>query len=265
MILVAQIFRGRSDLFFNIFQCNLLLAGSTFLCFSPVCPNRDKEIRQKAEALTISLISLPLQIIPLLFRNFLRHCSPFSLISLEILWLMTRLTLVSLQLFVAMWLSKQVWEKTASLVNIENLGIFYPLLSPVVQVPGRLLKKYKETFPPSPVSSSYKINQKISLWTSLVVQCMWICLPMQGIWVRSLAPEDSTSLGATGPCAQLLRPCSRACEPQLLSPCAVPTEACAPRACAPQQEKPPQWQAHVPQWRIALAHHNERKHIHRKT
>ena len=39
---------------------------------------------------------------------------------------------------------------------------------------------------------------------------------------------------------QLLSLHSRACEPQLLSPRATTTEARAPRARAPQQEKPPQ-------------------------
>ena len=39
---------------------------------------------------------------------------------------------------------------------------------------------------------------------------------------------------------QLLRLCSRAHEPQLLSPRATTTEACTPRARAPQQENPPQ-------------------------
>ena len=39
---------------------------------------------------------------------------------------------------------------------------------------------------------------------------------------------------------QLLSLRSRAHEPQLLSPCATTTEACVPRAHAPQQEKPPQ-------------------------
>ena len=39
---------------------------------------------------------------------------------------------------------------------------------------------------------------------------------------------------------QLLSLCSRAREPQLLNQCVATTEACAPRACAPQQEKPPQ-------------------------
>ena len=37
---------------------------------------------------------------------------------------------------------------------------------------------------------------------------------------------------------QLLSLRSRACEPQLLSPCATTTEARVPRAGAPQQEKP---------------------------
>ena len=49
---------------------------------------------------------------------------------------------------------------------------------------------------------------------------------------------------------------SRACEPQLLSPRATTTEAQAPRACAPQQEKSLQWEAHVPQGRVATARHN---------
>ena len=39
---------------------------------------------------------------------------------------------------------------------------------------------------------------------------------------------------------QLLSLRSRAREPQLLSPHATTTEARTPRACAPQQEKPPQ-------------------------
>ena len=39
---------------------------------------------------------------------------------------------------------------------------------------------------------------------------------------------------------QLLSLCSRAGEPQLLSLRTTTTEACVPRACALQQEKPPQ-------------------------
>ena len=51
--------------------------------------------------------------------------------------------------------------------------------------------------------------------------------------------------------------------PQLLSPRARATEARAPRACAPQQEKPLQWEACAPQWearalqqKVALVLHN---------
>ena len=55
---------------------------------------------------------------------------------------------------------------------------------------------------------------------------------------------------------QLLSLRSRAREPQLLSPCATTTEARAPRARAPQQEKPPQWEARAPQQRVASARHN---------
>ena len=50
---------------------------------------------------------------------------------------------------------------------------------------------------------------------------------------------------------QLLKPVhSRAHVPQLLSLHAATTEARVPRACAPQQEKPPQRETHVPQWRV---------------
>ena len=77
--------------------------------------------------------------------------------------------------------------------------------------------------------------------TSLVVQWLRICLPVQGTRVQSLVQEDPTCHGATKARApQLLSLCSRAHEPQLLSPRATTTEACAPRACAPQREKPPQ-------------------------
>ena len=55
---------------------------------------------------------------------------------------------------------------------------------------------------------------------------------------------------------QLPTLCSRACEPQLLSPRATATEAHVPRAHALQQEKPPQWEACTPQQRVAPARSN---------
>ena len=55
---------------------------------------------------------------------------------------------------------------------------------------------------------------------------------------------------------QLLSLGSRAHEPQLLSPRATTTEVQAPRAGAPQQEKPPQWETRAPQGRVAPTRHN---------
>ena len=50
--------------------------------------------------------------------------------------------------------------------------------------------------------------------------------------------------------------------PQLLSPRATTTEAHAPRARAPQQEKPPKGEARAPQGRVAPTHRNYRKPAH---
>ena len=55
---------------------------------------------------------------------------------------------------------------------------------------------------------------------------------------------------------QLLRLCSRAHEPQLLSLHATTTEAHVPRAHVLQQAKPLQWEARTPQQRVDPAHHN---------
>jgi len=58
---------------------------------------------------------------------------------------------------------------------------------------------------------------------------------------------------------QLLSLCSAAWESQLLSPSATTAEACMSRACALQQKKSPQWEAHLPQRWVAPACHNQRK------
>ena len=81
----------------------------------------------------------------------------------------------------------------------------------------------------------------------LVAQWLRICLPMQGTRVQALVQEDPTCGGATKPVSHNYW----AHVPQLLSPRATTTEVRAPRARAPQQEKPPQWEAQAPQWRIA--------------
>ena len=75
---------------------------------------------------------------------------------------------------------------------------------------------------------------------------------MQGPRVQSLVREDPTCRGAAKP----VRHSYWACEPHLLSPRATTTEARVPRACALQQEKPPQWEAGAPQWRVAPARRN---------
>ena len=71
---------------------------------------------------------------------------------------------------------------------------------------------------------------------------------MQGTWVRALVQEDPTCRRATKPMRHSYWSLhSRAREPQLLSSRATTTEARKPRAHAPQQEKPPQWEARVTQ------------------
>ena len=89
------------------------------------------------------------------------------------------------------------------------------------------------------------------LGTSLVVQWLRIHLPMQGTRVRAPVREDPTCRGATKPvrhnywvCA--LEPVSHnygAHEPQLLKPAHLEPVLC--------NEKPPQWEAHAPQRRVA--------------
>ena len=95
-------------------------------------------------------------------------------------------------------------------------------------------------------------GSKLCPRTSLVVQWLRIRLPVQGTRVRALVQEDPTCCRATKPVHHNYW----ACVPLLLSPCATTTEACAPRARALQQEKPLQWEAHAPQWRVAPAHCN---------
>ena len=75
---------------------------------------------------------------------------------------------------------------------------------------------------------------------SLAVQWLGIRLSMQGTRVRALVWERSHMPGSLPHAPQLLSLRSRGLEPQLLSLHATTTEARAPRARAPQQEKPPQ-------------------------
>ena len=85
--------------------------------------------------------------------------------------------------------------------------------------------------------------------TSLVAQWLRICLPMQGTRVRSLVWEDPTCRGATGPLHHNYWACA-------LEPMSHNYWAHMPRAHSPQQEKPPEWEACTPQWRVFPARCN---------
>ena len=62
------------------------------------------------------------------------------------------------------------------------------LPTPSLSLPGPRFYLHLETYP-----------QKVDCGTSLVVQWLRICLPMQGTWIQSLVWEDSTYLGETKP------------------------------------------------------------------
>ena len=79
---------------------------------------------------------------------------------------------------------------------------------------------------------------------SLVAQWLRVCLPMQGTRVRALVWEDPNCRRATGPVSHNYW-------------------ACVSGACAPQQERPRQWEASAPRWRVAPACRNWRKPSHR--
>ena len=83
----------------------------------------------------------------------------------------------------------------------------------------------------------WRFLKKLKIGASLVAQWLRICLPMQGTRVRALVWEDPTCHGAA-------RPVSRN------------YWACASGACALQQQRPRQWEAHAPRWRVAPTCHN---------
>ena len=90
----------------------------------------------------------------------------------------------------------------------------------------------------------YAQVKRKSRGASLVAQWLRICLLMQGTRVRVLVWEDPTCRGATGPVSHNYW-------------------ACVSGACAPQQERPRQWEARAPRWRVAPACCNWRKPSHR--
>ena len=92
-------------------------------------------------------------------------------------------------------------------------------------------------------TNTYKF--KFPLGISLVVQWLRICLPIQGTWIPSLVRKGLTCHRATMPMHYNYR--AWALQAVSHSFWGLPY-----RVCAPQQEKPPQWEACTPQQRIAL-------------
>ena len=90
-------------------------------------------------------------------------------------------------------------------------------------------------------------------WASLGAQWLRICLPMQGTRVRALVREDPTCHGTTKSVCHNDWACA-------LEPTSHNYWAHVPRACAPQQETPPQWEARALQRRVDPARRNWRKH-----
>ena len=85
--------------------------------------------------------------------------------------------------------------------------------------------------------------------TSLVAQWLRIHLPMQGTRVWALVQGDPTCHGVTKPVRHSYWACA-------LEPVSHNYWARTPRAYAPQQEKPLQWEAHAPQRRVASGRRN---------
>ena len=106
------------------------------------------------------------------------------------------------------------------------------------------LRTPKHPVPFRPLQSIVQVLKVCDVGAFLVAQWLRVFLPMQGTRVRALAWEDPTCCGAAGPVSHNYW-------------------ACASGAAAPQQERPRQWEARAPRWRVAPARCNWRKPSHR--
>ena len=141
------------------------------------------------------------------------------------------------------------------LVNLgvctQNMSIIWLLYTYFYYNFCRLSKKLQKMRNSSPREFWFIALFKKELpGASLVAQWLRIHLPMQRTWVWGLVREDPTCRGAAklvhhNYWACTLEPVSHnywARVPQLPKPV-------RPRACALQQEKPPQWEARALQWK----------------
>ena len=107
-------------------------------------------------------------------------------------------------------------------------------------------------------STSLSCEIKSKMGTSLVVQGLGVCLPMQGTQVCSLVQEGSAQHKATMPRATTMSLDSGTRKLQLLKPA-------HPTAHVPQQEKPPQGKGHGPQRREQPPLAATRESLHKAT
>ena len=113
----------------------------------------------------------------------------------------------------------------------------YPVNMKKQNVHSKTNLKFRDIFESSQQNLTFRDNLNLLVRASLVAQWLRICLPVQGTRVRALVWEDPTCRGATGPVSHNYW-------------------ACASGACAPQQEKPRQWEARALWWRVAPACRN---------
>ena len=123
------------------------------------------------------------------------------------------------------------WTQVLRKEQTEHLGPQALWPTQGNQIMGRSFTKYD--FKNAP----WNLHKNVSTGTSLVAQWLRIRLPMQGTQVHALIQEYPTCRGATRPVSHNYW-------------------ACASGACAPQQERPRQWEAHTPRWRVVPARRN---------
>ena len=153
-------------------------------------------------------------------------------------------------LFLEQSLVQHHQRSSSCMKHPEYWAIYLPWLQPIYVISLWLSTKvthniYSNTF----TSRNTIVQSVLFLRDSLVAWWLRIRLPMQGTWVPALVWEDLTCRGATKPVNHNYWACA-------LELTRHNYWARAPRAHAPQQEKPPQWEARAPQRKVTPALRN---------